>query len=397
MWDIKRVNGLYLIQKFRIQLPFWDSFSFQKKFQAQKDDNSQINFWSGSPWIRRIFGVCMLSTSCGGRGRGVFEDQQKAEEMVVQGYLGCSPHRNELQNRTWSSCNHAEGTLWRWKAREMTSAEDFVAILYFSLRWSRIWKWTKEHLRGFPAEFLVKRLAGLFGISVKFFFLLSLSRSLSLHCMPPGSSKKTATEGALLEALVASRVPPTNEAARQNKVAIQAASLHDLFLPWIGSVFCCTCVACVLHMFCMCVASALHVELRVKTRVNPINTCCQELKFTVGSCNVSRCSAMTCGILRHVFFPSRSWITQPCQWYGRASLEALIVFAPSGFEEKNLACLSFIPFLSGSLFIEVFNAFHFKKEQPGNHFHISPLRRTFLRHVGRGRPGCWRRTSWGAF
>jgi len=111
MWDIKRVNGLYLIQKFRIQLPFWDSFSFQKKFQAQKDDNSQINFWSGSPWIRRIFGVCMLSTSCGGRGRGVFEDQQKAEEMVVQGYLGCSPHRNELQNRTWSSCNHAEGTL----------------------------------------------------------------------------------------------------------------------------------------------------------------------------------------------------------------------------------------------------------------------------------------------
>lgn len=72
IWDIKKGERPFFNSKIQDSAAlFWDSFSFQKKFQAQKDDNSQINFWSGSPWIRRLFGVCMLSTSCGGRGRGV--------------------------------------------------------------------------------------------------------------------------------------------------------------------------------------------------------------------------------------------------------------------------------------------------------------------------------------
>ena len=231
---------------------FLDSFSFQKKFQAQKDDNSQINFWSGSPWIRRLFGVCMLSTSCGGRGRGVFEDQQKAEEMVVQGYLGCSPHRNELQNRTWSACNHAEGTLWRWKAREMISAEDFVAIhsnTVLQLEMVQNLKMNKRASSWISSRVSFQEspgLAGLFGISVKFFFFCPPLSLASLH--GTGFFKENSHGRGFARSLGSVRVPPTKEAARQNKVAIQAATL--CFVAHVLHA-CCICSACVLRPCCM--------------------------------------------------------------------------------------------------------------------------------------------------
>jgi len=67
-------------------------------------------------------------------------------------------------------------------------------------------------------------------LSQVFFSSVTLSLSLaSLHAT--GFFKENSHGRGFARSLGSVRVPPTNEAARQNKVAIQAASLHDLFLP----------------------------------------------------------------------------------------------------------------------------------------------------------------------
>lgn len=120
----------------------------------------------------------------------------------------------------------------------MISAEDFVAIhsnTVLQLEMVQNLKMNKRASSWISSRVSFQEspgLAGLFGISVKFFSSAPLSLSLSLASLHgTGFFKENSHGRGFARSLGSVRVPPTKEAARQNKVAIQAASLHDLFLP----------------------------------------------------------------------------------------------------------------------------------------------------------------------
>lgn len=153
----------------------------------------------------------------------------------------------------------------------MISAEDFVAIhsnTVLQLEMVQNLKMNKRASSWISSRVSFQEspgLAGLFGISVKFFSSapLSLSRSLSLHCMAPGSSKKTATEGVLLEALVASGFLQRRKLHAKTRWRFKLHHCTTCFYPELAQCFvahvlhaCCICSACVLRPCCMsCCAS----------------------------------------------------------------------------------------------------------------------------------------------